>query len=287
MTERIRIEVDDAELEAVIARLDEAILKKAGLVTGVPTGVPGVPETGAVEDEVGATVDQLKSELIGVEDMAAAVEASVEMTVTRLTYEILAVEQTATAVDRKVAIQFLETELRMKTFMESLRDLPQVDRATRMILLRIPGLREVLRLMYIVRMGERTLRLGTTEAKAEAAKVGATAAKLMVELKAVKAEAIAVEMSTRASIARVTAEMQAAEAQAAAGIASIRGPVTAAVTLLLYAIIANQVLQQRQDKIEARMAALEREMKPRMISLEEAVRGYGALPERYRSTIIP
>ena len=46
-----------------------------------------------------------------------------------------------------------------------------------------------------------------------------------------------------------------------------------------------QWFQRRQEQMEARIRRLEDDMDVRLISLEDALRGYGALPERYRSTI--
>ena len=358
MTERIRLEVDDAELDEVIARIDMAILKKVELVTGVPvaarvppkisaiTGVPMVtrvppkisaveddiaatieklkaelvdveniatvvevnvettvsrlnaeilavttrvtPEISAVEDYMTATIEKLKAELIDVENIAAVVEANVETTVSRLNAEIFAVEQQATFVSTDALMKLFAVETRTRSLRQQVRDLPNVDRATRMILLRIPGLREVLRLLYIVKMEERTLRLGEVVATAKAAEidVAATIAKLSGELTVLSAEALAVEVTTQATINRVTAEIQAAETQAAASISSFRGPVTAGITLIMYTIMIVQDLQRKQERTEARMEAWKREMDQRLITMEEAVRAYGVLPERYRTTVI-
>lgn len=288
MTERIGIEVDDAELDAVIARIDMAILKKVELLTGVPVAAPTTHRVSPVKDEIAATIERLKTELITVEDISTVVEANVGMTVDQLTAEILAVEQQATFVSTDALMKLLAVEKQTKTLREQVRDLPNVDRATRMILLRIPGLREVLRLLYIAKMEERTLRLGEVVATAKAAEidVAATITKLSGDLTFLSAEALAVEVTTQATINRVTAEIQAAETKAAASLASFRGPVTAGVTLLMYALMAVQGLQRKQERMEARMEALEREMDQRLITMEEAVRGRGMLPERYRSTVI-
>lgn len=288
MTERIGIEVDDAELDAVIARIDMAILKKVELLTGVPVVAPTTRRVSPVKDEIAATIERLKTELVTVEDISTVVEANVGMTVDQLTAEILAVEQQATFVSTDALMKLLAVEKQTKTLREQVRDLPNVDRATRMILLRIPGLREVLRLLYIAKMEERTLRLGEVVATAKAAEidVAATITKLSGDLTFLSAEALAVEVTTQATINRVTAEIQAAETKAAASLASFRGPVTAGVTLLMYALMAVQGLQRKQERMEARMEALEREMDQRLITMEEAVRGRGMLPERYRSTVI-
>lgn len=289
MTERLRLEVDDAELDAVMARMDEAILKKVKLLTGVPRAAPTAPRVSPVEDDVAATVERLKAELVTVEDMATVVEANVEMTVGRLTTEILAVEQEATFVSTDALMKLFAVEKQTKTLSEQIRDLPNIDRATRMILLRVPGLREALRLLYIVKMEERTLRLGQVVAAAKAAEidVAATIAKLSGELSVLSAEALVVEVTTQATINRVTAEIQAAESQAAASLASFRGPVTVVVTLVMYALMALQGVQQKQERMDAQMAALQRDMDQRFITMEEAIRGQGILPERYRSTIPP
>lgn len=289
MTERLRLEVDDAELDAVIARIDNAILKKVELLTGVPRAAPTTPRVSPVEGEIAATIERLKTELVTVEDMTTVVEANVEMTVDRLTTEILAVEQEAAFVSTDALMKLFAVEKQTKTLSEQVRDLPNIDRATRMILLRVPGLREALRLLYIVKMEERTLRLGQVVAAAKMAEidVAATIGKLSGELSALSAEALVVEVTTQATINRVAAEIQAAEVQAAASMTALRGPVTVGITLIMYALMALQGVQQQQDRMNARMAALQRDMDQRLITMEEAIRGYGALPQRYRSTIPP
>ncbi|MBA7540130.1 hypothetical protein ES705_32424 [subsurface metagenome] len=289
MTERIRLEVDDAELDAVIARIDNAILKKVELLTGVPRAAPTTPRVSPVEGEIAATIERLKTELVTVEDMTTVVEANVEMTVDRLTTEILAVEQEAAFVSTDALMKLFAVETQTKSLRQQVRDLPNVDRATRMILLRIPGLREVLRLLYIVKMEERTLRLGEVVASAKAAEidVAATIAKLSGELSVLNAEALVVEVTTQATINRITAEIQAAETQAVASLTSLRGPVTVGVTLLMYALMAVQGVQQKQERMAAQIAMLHRDMDQRFITMEEAIRGQGMLPERYRSTIPP
>jgi len=218
MTERIRIEVDDDELEAVIARLDEAIIKKTELLgIETPGGVEDlVAMARMAEDEVEATVDRLTAEILAsTGEIVAAVEASVQATVDRLTAEILVVEA-----------EILGVEEKARTLAEHVRDLPQVDRATRMLLLRIPGLREVLRLLYIIKMEERTLRLG-----------------------------------------------------------GMRGPLTAAVTIIMYLGMYLQSLQRRQEQLERRQRALEMEMKLRLVSVEEALRRTTNAPEKYRGGV--
>ncbi len=290
MTERIRLEVDDDELEAVIARLDEAILKKAELVGGPIRPIAGVPEAaGGTAEDVEITIIRLNSELDDVQAQAEFTEAYIEAMINQATAQMIATEQAATAINRDVLAKLLETELRAKSLSAHVRDLPNIDRATRLILLRIPGIREVLRLIYIVKMEERTLRLGQIASTAKAAEINiaATIAGLTGELAAVEIEAVAVEVSVQSTINRLTAEIQVLETQATAGAASIRGPVTAAITLLIYAFMAIQAVQRQQERVEARLRAMEKDMDQRLISIEEAVRGYGALPERYRATVVP
>jgi len=120
----MKVVVNDDELTALVPLLDELILKKK-LIMG--WGFERLDEVQSVAD---------------------AVEAEVQATVDRLTAEILAVQTLA-----------IETELSLKeAFMDM--DLPTVDRATRMILLRIPGIREALRMLYAISMLQRTLALG-------------------------------------------------------------------------------------------------------------------------------
>lgn len=124
MTERMKVVVNDDELRALTPLLDELILKKK-LIMG--WGFERLDEVQSVAD---------------------AVEAEVQATVDRLTAEILAVQTLA-----------IETEMSLKeAFMDM--DLPTVDRATRMILLRVPGIREALRMLYAISMLQRTLALG-------------------------------------------------------------------------------------------------------------------------------
>lgn len=219
MTERIKFEVDDAELEAVIARLDEAILKKAQLFdVEIPQrlGEEVIAAADMVEAEIEATVERLTAELLTTEEIAAVVEASVDATVARLTAEILAVQTLVTQTETSLYDAFMGMGL------------PTVDRATRMILLRIPGLREALRLLYVISMMRRTLRLE-----------------------------------------------------------DMRGPITAAITAAIYAAMALQYLERRQSQLEAEMAELKRITTQRLVTMEEALRGYDRRPEIYRSTIAP
>lgn len=287
MTERVRIEVDDAELEAVIARLDEAILKKAELVTRVPVGVPEAPAVEAAEGEVEAVIDRLKTDLDTVHTEAEATEAYVDLIIDRVVAKTIAVKEVATAVSQDTSIKLLETETRMKAVMGYARELPQIDRATRMILLKIPGINWLLRLIYIIKMEERTLRLGKTELDLIAIDTEVLLKRLEAEIGAVKTASMVVEASVEATVQRLTAEIAGVQAAAQTTLASIRGPVTAALTLILYTYMVIQWFQRRQERIEARMDALEREMDQRHVTMEEALRGYGELPERYRSAIAP
>ena len=215
MTERMRVVVADEELQALIPLLDELIFKKT-LLTGdgfenLDKIREAVEVADVVESEVQATVDRLTDELMMTAEVAASIETAVQTTVDQLIAELAEAEvQVLTLKER-----FLEI------------DLPGVDRASRMILYRIPGLREALRLMYQFNMYQRTL-----------------------------------------------------------GVAGIRGPLTAAVITLIYLSTYITKMQRRQDRLEAKVLTLERELNMRMITMEEAVRGYGELPQRYRNTVI-
>jgi len=96
-----------------------------------------------------------------------------------------------------------------------------------MILLRIPGLREVLRLLYAIKMLERTLRLGSL------------------------------------------------------------GKVTAVGALLIYLVNIVNWLLRREKVLTARQKQLEAEIDLRTISIEDALRGYKNIPERFRGEIPP
>jgi len=189
--ERMRVVVNDDELRNLIPLLDELIFKKT-LVTG-------------------EGMDTLKN----IETEAEWVEAQVQATVDRLTVEITAVQ-----------VQAEQLEMSLESVLMGM-PLPTVDRATRMILLRIPGLREALRTLYQISMLRRTLALG-----------------------------------------------------------DVRGPITAAVTILVYLSMTMAQMQRRQNRVEAKLEAMERDMDLRFITMEEAVRGYGDLPQRYRSGVI-
>lgn len=215
MSERIRIVVDDDELRSLTAFLDELIFKKTLLTSDGFENLDKIREVADVADivegEVQATVDRLTAEILEVSDVAAAIESEVQGTVDRITMELDEAEAQASSLkDQFMALDF-----------------PGVDRASRMILLRIPGLRVTLRLLYQISMYQRTL-----------------------------------------------------------GIAGIRGPLTVAGITLLYLSMAYTKMQRKQDRLEAKIMALEREMNIRLITMEEAVRGYGELPQRYRTTVI-
>ena len=66
-----------------------------------------------------------------------------------------------------------------------------------------------------------------------------------------------------------------------------RGPLTAALTIALSLWGLYQKLQRDQKRLEARIDKLEADTDLRTISLEEALRGYGELPQRYRSGVPP
>ena len=187
MSEHIKVIVDDDELRALIPLLNDLMFKKALIL------------------------DEGFESLQDIQGVADAVDMEVQATVDRLTAEIAGVEAQAEG---------------LEDMLHGI-DLPTVDRGTRMILLRIPGLREVLRLLYAISMLRRTLNLG-----------------------------------------------------------EIRGPLTALTVSLLYISMTLTQMQRKQERIDARMDAMEREMTKRLVTMEEAVRGYGILPERYRTTVI-
>jgi len=238
VTERIRLEVDDAELEAVISRLDKALLKKAELYDiKVPQrlGEEVFTEADIIEVYVDATCERLIAEILGVKQTVDTVEVSVEMTIQRIMAKLSGVQTYAETLRRVIAFDFEQiriagdaAEVRIGRLQAFASDLPQIDRATRMLMLKIPGLREVLRLLYVIKMEERTLRLG-----------------------------------------------------------GIRGPITAGITALIYMTMLLKALEGRQARMEARLQDLEKREEMRFISIEEAVRGYGNLAERYRSTVLP
>lgn len=262
MTERIRIEVEDAELDAVIAKMDEAILKKAELLgVRVPRETEDITKVTAVaEDEVHTVIANLESQLddvqaeaifvegfneaiidkavvkiLATEEAVRATEAFAELTIQKIMAELSGVQTYAHTVRKLIEldlegirIEGEATVVKMGKIQDFAKELPQVDRATRMLLLRIPGLREVLRLIYIIKMEERTMRLG-----------------------------------------------------------GIRGPVTAIITAVIYMTILLKSIENRQAKTEARLEELEKREEMRFITIEEAIRGYGNLPERYRSMVPP
>lgn len=191
MSERVRIGVDDAELDEVMARMDAALRMKQALVGGAGLLTPMLPA------KVKADVDQILLEAGGLDAV------------------LLNIEQA------KIGLAEVADDA------EGL-NLPQIDRATRMILLRIPGLREAMRLLYAVKMMQRTLKLG-----------------------------------------------------------ELRGPVTAAIAAALYASMALQSLEQRQNQLEAKMKELERITTMRYITMDEALKGYDRRSEKYRATVAP
>ena len=209
MSERIRIDIDEAKLEALMARMDEALAKK-DLLMGITPVTPTILKTGDIEETL------LKTEIVSQSvDEVLLKAGGLDAILIETQYVQAEIEIT-----EKKALGVKDAFLDL--------DLPQVDRATRMILLRVPGLREVMRLMYVIKMMQRTLRLE-----------------------------------------------------------GIRGPVTAGITAAIYVSMALQGLQRRQNTMEARLEALEQRAEQRFITIEEALRGYGELPERYRSTITP
>jgi len=172
MSEVLRIDVDDAQVRAIMALMDEALRKKELLIT-ILTQAGGL-------DAIFQRIADVEAGLGDVDDKAEGL------------------------------------------------DLPTIDRGTRMILLRIPGLREAMRLLYMIKMMQRTLGLG-----------------------------------------------------------EIRGPVTAGILAVMYAYMALEAINKRQDRLESRINDLERTFTQRYVTMEEAVRGHGELPQRYRSTVAP
>jgi len=209
MSERIRIDIDEAKLEALMARMDEALAKK-DLLMGITPVTPTILKTGDIEETL------LKTEIVSQSvDEVLLKAGGLDAILIETQYVQAEIEIT-----EKKALGVKDAFLDL--------DLPQVDRATRMILLRVPGLREVMRLMYVIKMMQRTLWLE-----------------------------------------------------------GIRGPITAAIVAAIYVSMALQGLQRQQNSMEARLEALEQRAEQRFITIEEAVRGYGELPERYRSTVTP
>lgn len=192
MSERLGIDIDDAQLRAVMALMDEALRKKELLISGA-AGILKPTKLQATS----ADLDKILMDAGGLD----AILFDIEVT--------------------KAGLQDVEDQA-------GGLGLPSIDRGTRMILLRIPGLREAMRLLYMIKMMQRTLGLG-----------------------------------------------------------EIRGPVTAGILAVMYAYMALDALNKRQDRLEARISDLERSFTQRYVTMEEAVRGLGVLPQRYRSTVPP
>jgi len=193
MSEVLRIDVDDAQVRAIMALMDEALRKKELLITGA-AGVTLEPTKLAAAS---ADVDKILTQAGGLD----AILFDIEVT--------------------KAGLQDVDDQV-------GGLGLPTIDRGTRMILLRIPGLREAMRLLYMIKMMQRTLGLG-----------------------------------------------------------EIRGPVTAGILAVMYAYMALDALNKRQDRLEARISDLERSYTQRYVTMEEALRGLGEIPQRYRSTVPP
>lgn len=189
--EVIRIDVDKAELLALLTMLDEVLLKE----TRVRSLVSG---------------DIIKSQF---EAELRFIETEVRTTVDRLTVEIIGVRDLAKELDEDPNTNWL--------------NLVRIDRATRMILYRIPILRETTRMLYAIRALQRSLKLG-----------------------------------------------------------EIRGPVTAILVSLIYLSNFLTTEQRKRERLEARVDMLERRLAVRTITMEEAVRGIGRLPEYYRESVI-
>lgn len=192
MSERIRIRIEgEEELRRIMDLMDKAIQQKGAIMSMGP--LPAVARAPALTRDI----DKIMLEAGGLDAI------------------LFDVQKTDVAM----------TSLRDK-FMDM--NVPGMDRATRVLAMRVPILNEVIRLISVIKRTQWAMDLG-----------------------------------------------------------SVRGPVTAALTIALYFSMIAQQLQRRQDRIEAEMRVLKRDMSLRYITLEEAVRGYGVLPERYRSDIIP
>ena len=189
--EVIRFEIDAAELRDILNVLDEIILKRDSIYEGRGSGVLYAR-------------NQLEAEMV-------FVELEVETAVFRLTQDITGVQDLLESVEDDA---------------DRLR-LPTIDRATRLILLRIPGLREVLRLMYAIKVVQTSLGLG-----------------------------------------------------------GARAILTAALFILITVTGTMARQKRKQDMLEARFDRLENKLEKRLITMEEAVRGYGGLPENYRETVV-
>lgn len=192
MSEAIRIDIFDQSLKAVMALMDEALRKKELLLTGTMVEPTKIAEAGRDLDKILTQAGGLDAILFDIDMTKAGLE---------------------------------EVDAQAGGLLGGM-GLPTIDRGTRMILLRIPGLREAMRLLYMIKMMQTTLGLG-----------------------------------------------------------EIRGPVTAAILSLMYAYMALDALNKRQDRLEAKISDFERTFTRRFITMEEAVRGHGVLAQRYRSTV--
>ncbi|GAF87291.1 unnamed protein product, partial [marine sediment metagenome] len=180
------------------------------------------------EEYVEALLGHLAAEAAGLNVQTEVVKGEVDMLLLEvggLDAILLRAELTrAEIAAAEVEIAAAEAEaLTLKGIVEDI-NLPTVSRASRMILLRIPGLREVLRLMYQIKMMQTSL---------------------------------------------------------------LAGPLGVTVAMIVALMYIMQAMDTRQKNLEARMAKLEADTDLRTISLEEAVRGYGELPQRYRSGVPP
>lgn len=187
MSELIRIDIDDGTLRALMDMMDDALRMKEALLVGV--AMEPAKLAAAARD-----VDKILAEAGEVEAVLVAIDAA------------------------KDGLLDVGDELR------DLK-LPTVNRATRMLMLRIPGLREVLRLMYQIKMLQ-----GQILTPGMAGKV---------------------------------------------------------VALLVSLIYFQEAMAKRQQRLEARMNQLEQDRDKRDITMDEAVRRFGLLPEKYRSTVVP
>ncbi len=252
----IRITAQEAELDALIAKLDEAMAKRDALLITREVGrveVEGmvIPPEMLVGGEDAELPGELEDEIAEMESRIGNLDEDVEIKqheidmlrqrVDRIyldyaDYEervfdaIKAADGDLAAVDWKlletqVEIEATEAELMTLMMMLETISLPRVSRATRMILLRVPGLMQTMRLMLQIKMLQREiLRPGPI------------------------------------------------------------GKITATLVVIMYAV---QAYEKRQKTIEDRLDKLEGDTELRMGTLEDAVRGYGELPERYRSSVPP
>ncbi len=186
----IDIAINKQELIDLLWILDEIILKRDGVEYETATFGAG-------------PLNELRAQ-------EAVVEMQVEATVFRLTQQLEGVADLADETDDKV---------------KKLR-LPTIDRATRMILYRIPGLRNVLRMLYQIKVLTRAM-----------------------------------------------------------GIAG-RGEITAIIVAMLFIGNAMGKAEREREKMEARLAYLETLVERRIVTMEEALRGYSEDSEDYRSGVV-